>query len=288
MKRDIGTLTQPRAQKLYFSYDKIEQWLRGLSNQLRDVSPSAVIGILRGGYFPASVVSHITGAPLSFLRFNRANGTIDAKDLQLPPPGSKVLLCEDIAGSGVTLLRCRDYLLAQGLQVIVLTVISDSKSRIIPDFSIAIGQARGILPWERHVDTHAYIEESLTLDNGVGLRGHDHEYDLWGFDLDGVFLRDVPEAIYNTDLHAAIQLRSTLAPDHTPLQLANPHAIITAAGRGSSDYGRVAADARDPLYALGHAGSTSIFGQRNRAIQGSDRSRNGLDSLRRERPITVH
>jgi len=222
-----------KRQKIYFSYDKIERWLRSIALPLRALKADSVIGVLRGGYFPAVLVSHITGAPLSFLRYDRVTGTIDASDVKLPPPGARVILCEDIAGSGLTLLNCHDYLLSKGLDVVTVTVIQDKLSRISPDFSINIGDARGILPWERHVGTRQYVEHSGSLINGLGVRSQDHEYEVWGFDLDGVFLRDVPTVMYENDLQAAIEYRAKLPSDLSALRLARPYAIIT--GRPEED-----------------------------------------------------
>lgn len=199
----------------FLSYDRIESWLHSLGPALRAEGFAMTVGILRGGAFAAVVLSHEIGVPVAFMRFDRASGVAswDSQGVALPPAGTKVLLVEDIAGIGETLVRCRALLEAAGLAVKVLTLAHDSFSRSRPDWSMDYTGFRVIFPWERFALTPAWGEAYRAMEGNIGDYAPDHSFQLWGFDLDGVFIPDMPMEIYlpdpepgrdERDLHGAI------------------------------------------------------------------------------------
>ncbi len=225
---------------LPFTYDEIDRWVASLQPALVGEAFACAIGVLRGGAPLALMVSHATGAPHAFLRYERATRSVSwDSSIPMPPPGSKVLVCEDIAGAGHTLADCIDYLRAQGLVVKTMTVVFDDLSRIRPDYSI---DGRGyfpLMPWERHAYTDAYRASWRRTKAGtVGLIGDDHEFAVYGIDLDGVLLPDVPPHRYEADLVAALAERDELAPySHLPdIDLGRTKAIVT--GRPEMDRAR--------------------------------------------------
>jgi hypothetical protein len=122
------------------------------------------------------MVSHATGVDPAFLRYRRANrsATWDSSS-PIPPPGSKVLLCEDIAGVGHTLQDCLSFLQRRGLKVKILTLGFDDLSSIRPDYGI---DGRGYVlrfPWERQARTSAYREQWNKTGGGrTGQMTQDH------------------------------------------------------------------------------------------------------------------
>lgn len=154
--------------------------------------------------------------------------------MPIPPPGSKVLLCEDIAGAGYTLKDCLGFLQCRGLKVKVLTVGFDDLSSIRPDYGI---DGRGYLlqfPWERQAHTRAYRDRwNYTGGGRTGQMAQDHEYDFYAIDLDGILLPDIPRQRYAVDLHAALYERDQLEPFKQLPAFGQVKAIIT--GRPEMD-----------------------------------------------------
>ncbi|CAN7401981.1 phosphoribosyltransferase [Trinickia sp. LjRoot230] len=224
-------MDQPNQPILPITYDQIDQWIASLQPVLAREGFACVVGILRGGTLPATLVSHATGVVPAFLRYQRATRTVswDAS-IPLPAKGSKVLLCEDFAGSGHTLADCVAYLREHGLVVKTLTVVFDDLSRSRPDYGIDCCGYRPLLPWERHVHTQEHQARWRSTQAGsLGPVGEDHEFAVYAIDLDGILLPDVPPHRYEADLEAALKERDLLAPyQHLPdVDFARTKAIVT-------------------------------------------------------------
>jgi len=223
---------------LPLSYEQMDRWIASLQPTLIAEAFVCVIGILRGGAPLALMVSHATGAPPTFLRYNRALREVSwDSSIPLPPPGSKVLLCEDIAGAGHTLSDCLAYLQAQGLEVKTLTAGFDDLSCIRPDYGID-GQGYFVLfPWERQAYTHGYRERWKDTAGGLtGAMADDHHYDIYAIDLDGILLPDISLERYEADLHTALHERDQLAPFADVPTFGKVKAIVT--GRPEMDRAR--------------------------------------------------
>lgn len=228
---------------LTLTYDQLDHWIESLQPALRAERFYASIGILRGGAPLALMVSHATGVPVAFVSYDRRTRAVAWQSgAPLPPPGAKVLLCEDIAGRGFTLTDCKDFLEAHGLLVKTLTGAFDDISRIRPDYA---HDARGfftMFPWERQACTARYREDwQRAQPGGSATMGADHEYASYGIDLDGILLPDVPLSRYDEDLAAALRERDDLLPfEIVPTAyLDNVSTVIT--GRPEVDRARTAA-----------------------------------------------
>lgn len=228
---------------LPLTYEHLDAWIESLRPALLEARFSAAIGILRGGAPLALMVSHATGAPVAFLRYERATRSVTWESTRpMPPRGSNVLLCEDIAGRGYTLADCVTFLEQHGLVVCVLTGAVDDLSRTQPHFAIDARGYFALFPWERQAHTQGYREDWLDVEAGTreGM-AHDHEYATYAIDLDGVLLPDIPLARYDEDLVAALEERDALLPfDVLPgIDLTSVRTIIT--GRPEMDRARTEA-----------------------------------------------
>jgi hypoxanthine phosphoribosyltransferase len=219
------------------TYEQLDHWIESLQPLLVAEEFAAVIGILRGGAPLALMVSHATGANVAFLRYDRATREVRwDSTLPLPEPGSKVLLCEDIAGRGHTLVDCIAFLREHGLVVRTLTGAYDDLSRLRPDYSIDASGYFALFPWERQAYTDRYRADWTRDGAKEGtLMADDHEYAVYAIDLDGVLLPDLPLARYDEDLDAALAERDTLLPfERIPgIDMKHTRAIIT--GRPEMD-----------------------------------------------------
>jgi orotate phosphoribosyltransferase len=228
---------------LPLTYEQLDHWIESLQPALLAEGFSAAIGILRGGAPLALMASHSVGVPVAFLSYDRrARHVTWDSSLPLPSPGSKVLLCEDIAGRGFTLVDCIAFLEQHGLVVKTLTGAFDELSRIRPDFANDASGYFALFPWERQAHTEAYREDWLQVEAGVAkTMSHDHEYASYAIDLDGILLPDVPVTRYDADLAAALAERDALQPyEALPgIDLQHVRAVIT--GRPQTDLERTRA-----------------------------------------------
>jgi hypoxanthine phosphoribosyltransferase len=225
------------------TYEQLDQWIASLQSELTREAFTCTVGILRGGAPLALMVSHATGIPCAFLRYDRASRTVTwDSSIPIPPAGNKILICEDIAGLGYTLADCIQYLQSYGLIVKTLTAGFDDSSLIRPDYSI---DGRGcflLFPWERHSYTEDYRTAWQRTNAGCNGRiAEDHEFSVYAIDLDGILVPDIPHERYESDLHAALRERDSLDPyqDLPPIDVRAAKAIIT--GRPEIDRTRTLA-----------------------------------------------
>ena len=196
------------------TYEQLDRWILSLQHVLAAEEFFCVIGILRGGAPLALMVSHAIGVQVAFLRYERASRTVKwDSSLPLPSPSSKVLLCEDIAGSGDTLADCTAFLKGHGLTIKTLTAAYDELSRVRPDYGIdAVGYFASF-PWERHAYTDAYRADwTRTKAGRHGELLQDNEYMAMAIDLDGILLPDLPPPNDLADIELALQESEDASP----------------------------------------------------------------------------
>ncbi|MCR8643459.1 hypothetical protein NV379_12430 [Paenibacillus sp. N1-5-1-14] len=167
-------------------------------------------------------MAFLIGLPYYFLHYDRSKRKVSWIG-QLPPQGSHVLLCEDIAGSGHTLSDCKNDLIKRGYSCSTLVACGDQISATLPDYSCFYAEDRDtrfILPWERHMLNSKEVHERP----GEA----DHVYEHTGWDMDGVFLEDVDSMHYEANLENALAMRDLLKPAlYAPRMIAPGDMIIT-------------------------------------------------------------
>lgn len=231
---------------LPLTYEQLDHWIESLQPALATENFAAVVGILRGGAPLALMASYATDTPVAFLRYDRrARHAMWDSSLPLPPHGSKVLLCEDIAGRGFTLVDCIAFLEQHGLTVKTLAGAFDGVSRMRPDYA---REARGyfaLFPWERQAYAARYRADWRRSETGLGEHDTDeveHAAQItYALDLDGILLPDVPPSHYEADLTAALNERDALRPYAAlpGVDLERVRAVVT--GRPVTDRDRTAA-----------------------------------------------
>ncbi|MGF6853433.1 phosphoribosyltransferase [Paraburkholderia sp. CI3] len=228
---------------LPLTYEQLDHWIESLQPVLLAERFAMALGILRGGAPLALMVSHAVGAPVAFLRYDRQTRAVAwDSTLPIPPAGSKVLLCEDIAGRGFTLVDCIAFLQAHRLEVKTLTAAVDDLSRAQPDYAIDARGYFALFPWERQAYTERYRDDWARVEAGAApTMANDHEYAAYAIDLDGILLPDVPLARYDEDLAAALAERDALLPFEVlpGIDLQQVRTIIT--GRPEMDRARTEA-----------------------------------------------
>jgi hypoxanthine phosphoribosyltransferase len=239
---DLVCLDRPPS---YLGYSQISHWIDSLGETLRAEQFVAVAAVLRGGLFPAQCAAFSTGAPLWFVQYDRSRQ--QASWHGGVPPAGRLLLCEDIAGHGHTLVNCRALIARTHPDHRILTIVSDELSRVRPDWSMHRPNVQTVLPWEREVVSPQFRQDYWHRDGAHGCQPMqpDHCYRRWGVDLDGVLCADLAAERYAADMAGTLTLRDGLprAPG-APHLAADRHFIVT--GRPLTDRERTRAwlDAR--------------------------------------------
>lgn len=221
----LGTpFSQGDDRRCFFSFADIETFVLACRQPVLQSSYECIAALARGGLYPATMLSHYTGLALVSVSYDRPAQSVTTS-LGSPTGSGKLLLVEDVAGKGYTLANTKAALEAKGWQVDVFTLVWDELSRVKPQYGLKMpcGQ-RFVLPWERGVLHHSFDDARLTTDP-----------DPWvtGFDLDGVFLPDVPDEVYRQDLDTALSLREIQPALPAPSTWVAGSPIIT--GRLESD-----------------------------------------------------
>lgn len=212
------------------TYEWIESTIRGHRERLRAEGFDAVVGILRGGTVPAFIAAQIVDRSLSFLRYDRPSGQVFWHSIA-PTSRQKILLVDDIAGEGFTLVRGKAFLEKEGHEVKTLTIAFDERSRLRPDFSTDLSHQIIVLPWERH-----RLHPEFIADLGQGVIQPDHHYQLIALDLDGLLLPDIEPAEYEKDLAATLLRRDGLLPfEKGHLPAFEPKRTVIITGRPEQD-----------------------------------------------------
>lgn len=173
----------------YCGFDRAWEIACAQEARLRAFAPQAIVGILRGGAFPAAMAAHLLKAPLHFLE-PRPGGDVAWHSAAPPPPPARLVLADDIVSSGRTLERARSFLAGQGYEVLAFTFFHDARAPVVPEVSIP-AQGYVQFPWEFRDRAPGSLEA-----RGRGLFSHEAEEDYFGVDLDGVLVEDLPRRQY--------------------------------------------------------------------------------------------
>jgi len=213
---------------VFFGYDQTERMIAALLDRAAAWQPQVVVGIARGGLVPASMAAGLLAAPLAMIGFERISGAVDW--IGAPPGARRVLLVDDGCSTGGTMRATRAALLAEGRDCLTLAVVHDPEiTGYIPDLSHPM-RALWRFPWERGEATPTGRALRAT---GAG-PDRTTEAPFHGLDLDGVFLPDVPSAVYEADLAAAVAQRHDTAP-HDILPWFDPVRAVVITGRPEMD-----------------------------------------------------
>lgn len=124
-----------------------------------DYIPEVLIGISRGGLVPVRIISDIKGIRhigILGMGFYKSVGRTNkfpeiVQDVTTEIKGKNVLLVDDVADTGRSLMAAKDYILRKNAkQVKTATIHYKPISQIKPDYFVRTTNAWIIYPWERH------------------------------------------------------------------------------------------------------------------------------------------
>jgi hypoxanthine phosphoribosyltransferase len=220
---------------VFLGYDQTERMIAALLDRAAQWQPDTVVGIARGGLVPATMTAGILALPLAMVGFERASGA--TAWIGTPPAsGARILLVDDGCSSGRTMQGVRAALLAEGRDCLTLAVVHDPDvTAYVPDLSHPM-RTLWRFPWERGEATPTGRALRAT---GAG-PDRSTELPFYGLDLDGVFLPDVPDAVYRRDIAEAVLQRHGLEP-FPSLPFFSPDRAVVITGRPHDDRERTLA-----------------------------------------------
>ena len=145
----------------FYGYSEIETFCLSQRERLVQEGVGLILGVLRGGGIPALMLSQMLGIPVDFVYYDRREARPEIKNNEVldlinacVKERKKILLVEDIAGVGRTLVNCYEYLLSlveDKSLIKVFALVHHEGSRAKPDYYKDCSGIRAVLPWERYV-----------------------------------------------------------------------------------------------------------------------------------------
>ncbi len=130
-----------------------------LAGRIGNFKPQMIIGLSRGGLVPARIMSDILGVKdvgILGVTFYKAMGKPSdfpriTQELTMDLSGKRVLIVDDVADTGRSLMVAKDYLQRKGAKEIKIATIHYKPNSIFkPDYFVASTTAWIVYPWERH------------------------------------------------------------------------------------------------------------------------------------------
>jgi hypoxanthine phosphoribosyltransferase len=130
-------------------WKKFDKEIRTLGSRI-DWKPDAVVGIVRGGVIPATVLANILKVKKFYVLKVRhvGDGRKVKGDFAPDVSGKKILLVEDMLETGKSLIAAKKYLEEKGAEVKTVCLYTMPKSEIVPDFSLKQVPTVVPFPWE--------------------------------------------------------------------------------------------------------------------------------------------
>jgi hypoxanthine phosphoribosyltransferase len=151
------------------TWDEIYELLLNLADRIREAgySPDTIVGISRGGWPPARVVSDLLENPkLANVSTEFYVGVAETKGepvitqpVSVAVEGKKLLVVDDVADSGQSLRLVRSHLKKNGaIDVRIATLYYKPWSILVPDYYERETRAWIIFPWERKEALRKVVE----------------------------------------------------------------------------------------------------------------------------------
>jgi hypoxanthine phosphoribosyltransferase len=132
---------------------------KGLARAVAPFQPDVILGIARGGLYPATLVSHLLRTELYAIQVTRRVRDVVVYGTPVwkvrPPPAvaeQRVLIVDEICSEGLTLTMAREEVLRLGAREVRSAVMyAHERGRDIPDYIGIISDALILNPWDREI-----------------------------------------------------------------------------------------------------------------------------------------
>ena len=146
----------PKITKQFYSWSELISDCLFLAKKLKSKKFDFVVAISRGGLIPATILAYLLKikkvGTVSYSHYV-GDGIVGKLTLTLPPSvdikNSRLLLVDDKADTGETLLAAKNLLTTKKNKISTATLHFDPKSKIKPDyFAHAVKNIWIVYPWE--------------------------------------------------------------------------------------------------------------------------------------------
>lgn len=144
---------------LRLNWDSTIAHCEELAAKIKDFRPQMIIGLSRGGLVPARIMSDmldVREVGILGVTFYKAMGKATdfpriTQELTMDLAGLRVLIVDDVADTGRSLMVAKDYLQRKGAKEIRIATIHYKPNSVFkPDYFVASTTAWIVYPWERH------------------------------------------------------------------------------------------------------------------------------------------
>jgi hypoxanthine phosphoribosyltransferase len=144
--------------------------LLNLADKIRQdrFCPEVIVGISRGGWPPARVISDLLGNPeLANVRVEFYLGVAETKEkpiitqpVSVPVKDLNILILDDVADTGKSLQLVREHVIEQGAKTVkTATIYYKPWSVIVPDYYERETRKWVVFPWERRETVKFLLRE---------------------------------------------------------------------------------------------------------------------------------
>jgi len=152
------------------TWNRIYTMLLSQAEKIRQSSfkPDVIVGVTRGGWVPARVLSDFLGVPdFATVRVEFYLGVAETRNepvliqgVSAVVTGKKVLIVDDVADTGKSLQLAREHVLQQGAtEVKIATVYRKPWSVIKPDYYETETSCWVVFPWETKETIRKIVEK---------------------------------------------------------------------------------------------------------------------------------
>jgi hypoxanthine phosphoribosyltransferase len=154
------------------SWEEGAELCEQLVHKTDDYRPDILIGVSRGGLVPLRIFSDMLGIKrigvLGIQFYKKMGETRDFPEITYEMPlnieGKKVLIIDDVAHTGKSLVAAKEYIEKRGASDIRIATLHYHPTSILrPDYFVEMTNTWIIYPWERHEAEREIKEKSQTL-----------------------------------------------------------------------------------------------------------------------------
>jgi hypoxanthine phosphoribosyltransferase len=165
----------------HISWEDFHGLCRALAEAVAPWQPEIILGVARGGLYPATLISHILQVelyPIRLTRRVRDVPTFERPQWRVRPPdevaGRRVLVVDEICSSGETLAMVRERARVLGAEEVRSAVLySHTWGTGAPDYIGLISDALLINPWDREVFVDGAFRLHPEYVEALGAQGRD-------------------------------------------------------------------------------------------------------------------
>ncbi|MBU0532399.1 phosphoribosyltransferase [Candidatus Micrarchaeota archaeon] len=144
---------------LRISWNAVIEYCEDLAEKSKEFKPDIIIGISRGGLVPARILSDILAVKkigIVGVAFYKSAGETSEhpeiiQELSMDVKGKRILLVDDVADTGKSLVAAKKYLEEKEAgEIRTATIHFKPQSTFKPDYYVGTTTAWIVYPWERH------------------------------------------------------------------------------------------------------------------------------------------